>query len=159
MEYFKTEENLTAEALRTQRVTAMFLNLYISDMTRDELNALGGEILDACIEVHRILGPGLLESVYVFALKKELELREILAETEVQLPLYYKGHYTGKYYEIDMLVEKEIIIEAKSVQMMLPVFEAQIISHLNLTDKRLGYLVNFNVSRLKDGFKRFVNNF
>jgi GxxExxY protein len=128
-------------------------------MTKEELNALGGEILDACIAVHKELGPGLLESVYVFALKKELELRGVSSEAEIKVPLYYKGHYTGKYYEIDLLIKKEIIVEAKAVEIMHPVFEAQIISHLKLTDKRLGYLVNFNVVRLKDGFRRFVNNF
>jgi GxxExxY protein len=128
-------------------------------MTRDELNALGAEILDACIAVHKELGPGLLESVYVFALKKELELRGIPSETEVKVSLYYKGHDTGKYYEIDLLVKKEVIIEAKAVEIMHSVYEAQIISHLKLTDKRLGYLVNFNVVRLKDGFRRFVNKF
>jgi GxxExxY protein len=128
-------------------------------MTRDELNALGAEILDACIAVHKELGPGLLESVYVFALKKELELRGIPSETEVKISLYYKGYDTGKYYEIDLLVKKEIVLEAKAVEIMHPVYEAQIISHLKLTDKRLGYLVNFNVVRLKDGFRRFVNKF
>ena len=128
-------------------------------MTRDELNALGAEILDACIAVHKELGPGLLESVYVFALKKELELRGIFSEAEVRIWLFYKGYDTGKYYDIDLLVEKEIILEAKAVEVIHPIHEAQIISHLKLTDKRLGYLVNFNVIRLKDGFRRFVNKF
>lgn len=128
-------------------------------MTRDQLNALGARILDACIEVHKYLGPGLLESVYVFALLKELELREILAEPYVKIPLYYKGHDTGKFYEADILIEKEIVFEAKAVEIMHAVYEAQIISYLKLTDKKLGYLVNFNVVRLKDGFRRFVNNF
>ena len=128
-------------------------------MTRDELNDLGAEILDSCIAVHKELGPGLLESVYVFALKKELEMRGIFSEAEVKVPLMYKGYDTGKYYEMDLLVEKEIIVEAKAVMAMHPVYEAQIISHLMLTDKRLGYLVNFNVVRLKEGFRRFVNKF
>ena len=128
-------------------------------MTRDELNELGGEILDACIAVHKELGPGLLESVYIFALKLELGLRGIPSETEVRIKLFYKGHDTGKYYDIDLLVKKEIIVEAKAVEKIHPVHEAQIISHLKLTDKRLGYLVNFNVVRLKEGFHRFVNKF
>ena len=128
-------------------------------MTRDELNALGAEILDSCISVHKELGPGLLESVYVFALKKELELRGIPSEAEVRIKLFYKGYDTGKYYDIDLLVKKEIIVEAKAVEEIHPVHEAQIISHLKLTDKRLGYLVNFNVVRLKEGFHRFVNKF
>ncbi|HMK26450.1 MAG TPA: GxxExxY protein [Chitinophagaceae bacterium] len=128
-------------------------------LTRDELNALGAQILDACIEVHRHLGPGLLESVYVFALLKEFEIRGIKAVANTTLPLYYKGHNTGKYYEMDILIEGEIVFEAKAVEIMHPVFEAQMISYLKLSEKRLGYLVNFNVARLKDGFRRFVNNF
>ena len=128
-------------------------------MTREELNTLGAEILDACIEVHKELGPGLLESVYVFALRKELELRNITADPEVRIKLFYKGYDTGKYYNIDLLVNNEIIIEAKSIDEIHPIHEAQIISHLKLTEKRLGYLVNFNVIRLKEGFKRFVNKF
>lgn len=128
-------------------------------MTRDELNALGAQILDACIAVHKELGPGLLESVYVFALLKELELRNIKAAANVGVPLYYKGYDTGKYYEMDILIEGEVVFEAKAVEIMHPVYDAQMISYLKLTDKRLGYLVNFNVVRLKDGFRRFVNNF
>ena len=95
-------------------------------MTRDELNAPGGQILDPRIAVHKELGP---------------------------------GHDTGKYYEVDILIENEIVFEAKAVEDMHPVFEAQMISYLKLTDRRPGYLVNFNVVRLKDGFRRFVNNF
>jgi GxxExxY protein len=109
-------------------------------MTKDEFNALGAQILDACIEVHRHMGPGLLESVYVFALLKELELRGIKAETYVKIPLFYKGHDTGKYYEADILIENEVVFEAKAVEIMHPISEAQIISYLKLTDKRLGYL-------------------
>ncbi|MDX2048685.1 MAG: GxxExxY protein [Chitinophagaceae bacterium] len=128
-------------------------------MTREQLNELGKQILDACINVHKELGPGLLESVYVYALLKEFELRGINAKVKVAVPLFYKGYDTGKYFEIDILIEDEIIFEAKSVDIMHPVFSAQIISYLKLADKKLGYLVNFNVAVLKDGFKRFVNNF
>ncbi len=128
-------------------------------MTREQLNELGKQILDACINVHKELGPGLLESVYVYALLKEFELRCINAKAKVAVPLFYKGYDTGKYFEIDILIEDEIIFEAKSVDIMHPVFSAQIISYLKLADKKLGYLVNFNVAVLKDGFMRFVNNF
>jgi GxxExxY protein len=128
-------------------------------MDRDTLNAIGKEILDSCIAVHKELGPGLLESVYVYALQKELELRNIKADSEIAIKLFYKGYDTGKKYIIDLLIEDEIILEAKAVEIMHPVYQAQILSHLKLTDKRLGYLVNFNVVLLKDGFKRFVNNF
>jgi GxxExxY protein len=128
-------------------------------MTREELNALGAEILDACIAVHKELGPGLLESVYVYALKIELEWRGIPCTMSVKVPLFYKNQDTGKYYEIDLLVADEIIVEAKAVEVIHPVCEAQIISYLKLTNKRLGYLVNFNVPMLLRGFHRFVNKF
>lgn len=126
---------------------------------RDKLNNLSAQILDACICVHKEIGPGLLESVYEYALLKELEIRNIKATNRVGLELFYKGFSTGKFYEIDILVEGEIIIELKAVETMHPVFDAQIISYLKLADKRMGFLVNFNVPKLKDGFKRFVNNF
>lgn len=128
-------------------------------MQKEELNQLSKEILDSAISVHREMGPGLLESVYEHCLLKELELRGIFAENQVPVPLVYKGYNLNKDYRIDILVEKEIIIELKAVEFVLPVHEAQIISHLKLTDKRLGFLINFNVPLLKDGFRRFVNNF
>ena len=128
-------------------------------MTKEILNELGKNILDACISVHKELGPGLLESVYVFALLKELEIREIKAVKNLSIPLFYKGYNTGKHYEMDLLVENEIVIEIKSAEIMHPVYLAQIISYLKLSDKKLGYLVNFNVVKMVDGFKRVVNNF
>lgn len=128
-------------------------------MTKEVLNEFGKKILDACISVHKELGPGLLESVYVYALLKELELRDINAARNISIPLFYKGHNTGKYYEMDLLFENEIVIEIKSAESMHPVYLAQIISYLKLSDKRLGYLVNFNVVKMIDGFKRVVNNF
>jgi GxxExxY protein len=128
-------------------------------MTKEILNELGKNILDACIAVHKELGPGLLESVYVYALLKELELRKIKAVRNLSIPLLYKGFDTGKHYEMDLLVENEIVIEIKSAESMHPVYLAQIISYLKLSDKRLGYLVNFNVVKMIEGFKRVVNNF
>jgi GxxExxY protein len=126
-------------------------------MNKDQLDMLGSEILDACIAVHKELGPGLLESVYKAALMIEFSLREIPFQEEVRIFVTYKGRQTGKYFDIDLLVCDEIILELKSVKEMVPFFEAKLINHLRLTDKRLGYLVNFNVLRLKDGFQRFVN--
>lgn len=128
-------------------------------MQKEKLNQLSKEILDSAISVHREMGPGLLESVYEHCLLKELELRGIFAENQVPVPLIYKGYELNKDYRIDILVEKEIIVELKAVEFVLPVHEAQIISHLKLTDRRLGFLINFNVSMLKDGFRRFVNKF
>ena len=100
-----------------------------------------------------------MESVYELCMFKELQLRNIFVEHQVPVPLFYKGEDLNKDYRIDILVENEIIIELKAVDFVLPVHEAQIISYLKLTDKRLGLLINFNVPLLKEGFKRFVNNF
>ena len=128
-------------------------------MDKKRYNELSREILDASIYVHKEMGPGLLESVYEICLSQELKLRRVRNETQVYLPLYYRGEELNKDFRLDMLVENEIIIEMKAVDYLLPVHEAQIISYLKLADKRLGFLINFNVPLLKDGFRRFVNNF
>ena len=128
-------------------------------MTREEYNELAKQVVDACFQVHVELGPGLLESAYEFALLKEFEMRNIDAINQVPVKLFYKGFYTGKSYAIDILVENEIVIEIKCSEIMHPVYEAQIISYLKLAKKKLGFLVNFNVPLIKDGIKRFVNNF
>ena len=128
-------------------------------MEKERFEYLANQIFQASLEVHRVLGPGLLESVYEFALLKELQLRDIFVQYQVKVPLFYKGIDTGKDFFIDMLVENEIVIEAKSVEALHPVHEAQLLSYLKLTDKRLGFLINFNVVLIKDGFKRRVNNY
>lgn len=128
-------------------------------MKRERYNYLSKQILDASITVHKEMGPGLLESVYEISLMKEFELRNIKAKNQVAIPLFYKGIELNKDYRIDILVEDEIIIEIKSSEIMHPVYEAQIISYLKLANKKLGFLINFNVPLLKNGFKRFVNNF
>ena len=127
-------------------------------MQIEEYNKLSREILDSCITVHREMGPGLLESVYELCLMKEFELRGIKAQNQVELPLFYKGHELQKLFRIDILVDEEIIVELKSAENMIPVYEAQLISYLKLSNKELGFLINFNVPLLKNGFKRFVNN-
>ncbi|SHI37285.1 GxxExxY protein [Tangfeifania diversioriginum] len=128
-------------------------------MNKDELNQLSKEILAAAITVHKEMGPGLLESVYELCLLKELQLRGIYAENQVPVPLFYKGKQLNKDFRMDILVEKEIVIELKAVDILLPVHDAQIISYLKLTNKKLGFLINFNVPLIKEGFNRFVNNF
>ena len=115
--------------------------------------------MDCCITVHKEMGPGLLESVYEWCLMREFELRNIHAEHQVMLPLKYKNFELENTFRIDVLVEKEILMEIKSVEEMLPVYSAQILSYLKHSEKKLGFLVNFNVPLLKRGFKRFVNNF
>lgn len=113
----------------------------LSEAQRAWYNDLGTQVVDSCMTVHREMGPGLLESVYQFALLKEFELRRIRAQPHVGIELLYKGHPTGKLYECDILVENAIILELKSVEQILSVHTAQIISYLKLTGKHLGYLL------------------
>src|SRR5688572_25305918 len=128
-------------------------------MIKEYQNKLGALILDAAITVHKELGPGLLESAYELALSRELVLREINIKTQMPIELFYKGASLGKSYVIDILVEDSIIIEVKAVETMHPVYQAQLITYLKLSNRNLGYLINFNVPLLKDGFKRIVYNF
>ncbi|MNR22091.1 hypothetical protein D3C85_1390290 [compost metagenome] len=128
-------------------------------MQKDRYEELAKQVFLASLEVHKIMGPGLLESVYEMCLLRELQLRNIFTECQVAIPLQFKGFNLSKEYRIDILVEKELIIELKSVDTLLPVHEAQIISYLKLADKRMGFLINFNVPIIKNGFRRFVNNY
>ena len=121
-----------------------------------ETERIGKLVLDAAYKVHTVLGPGLLESVYLTALKHVLETRGILAETEVKLPVMIEGIQLESGLRIDILVEKCVIAELKSVEKMNPVYEAQLITYLRLSNVRLGFLINFNVPHLKDGIKRIV---
>lgn len=122
-------------------------------------NSITGEILDSCIEVHRNLGPGLLESTYEICLMKEFELRGIKAECQIKLPILYKDFRLDQNYIIDILVEDEFILELKSVETLLPIHKAQLITYLKLADKKLGFLINFNVPLLKNGFQRVIQGY
>jgi GxxExxY protein len=119
---------------------------------------IGKIVLDAALAVHRELGPGLLESAYQIALCKELSLRGFNVQTEVAVHYYYKGEDLGKCYYIDILVNDLVLVEVKAVEEMKPVFVAQLITYLKLYKRNLGYLINFNVPLLKDGFRRVVHN-
>lgn len=139
----------------------MFFSYFIEKLftSNEELNKTGAVILDASITVHKELGPGLLESAYELALMHELQLRGLFVQRQVPVHLKFKGIDLGKAYAIDLLVANEIIVEIKSVLDMHPVYTAQIITHLKLRNNRLGYLINFNVALLKEGFKRVVYQF
>jgi GxxExxY protein len=113
------------------------------------------KIIACAIEVHKKLGPGLLEKLYKEAMMIELELNGLRAQKNVQTPVEYKGKPIGDYY-IDLLVEDSVILELKSVERHDPVFEAQILSYMRLTGKKVGLLINFNSKMVKDGIKRFV---
>ena len=120
----------------------------------DELSNL---IIGAAIEVHRILGPGLLESTYEQCLCHELTLKNISFERQKPLPVTYKGICLNCGYRLDILVEKLVIVELKTVEHIEPIHEAQLLTYLKLSDLWLGLLVNFNVPVLKDGIRRIVN--
>jgi GxxExxY protein len=119
---------------------------------------IGGHIIDSSIKVHRALGPGLLESAYQACLKYELQQRGLRVATEVFQPVKYEGLYIDAGYRLDMIVENSVIIENKSVERLLPIHQAQLLTYLRLRDFRLGYLINWNVQLIKDGIHRMVNN-
>ena len=116
-----------------------------------------GEIIGAAIEVHRELGPGLLESSYEICLARELELRGISFEFEKPLPLEYKGVRLDCGYRLDLLVSGAVIVEVKSVEKLAPIHDAQLLTYLKLTGVKVGLLINFNVVVLKAGLKRLVH--
>ncbi len=126
-------------------------------MTKAKYDKLTEKIIAGAIDVHRELGPGLLESVYEACLVKELKKRELFVEQQLQLPIYYKGEKLDKEFFIDILVGKEIVVELKAVEILLPVHEVQLVTYLKLADKRIGLLINFNVPILKQGIRRKVN--
>ena len=128
-------------------------------MTKEQYESIAKIIVNASYLVHKEMGPGLLESIYELCLIEELKRNHLKVESQVSIPLIYKDVELSKDFRIDILVEDEIIIELKAVDTVLPVHKAQIISYLKLADKCLGFLINFNVPLIKDGIKRFVNNY
>ena len=122
-----------------------------------ERDPLTHEVIGAVIDVHRELGPGLLESVYEVCLCHELGLRGIEHSRQVKLPVHYKGAQLDADFRIDILIPGQLIIEVKSVERMLGVHEAQLLTYLKLSKIRVGLLLNFNVPVLKDGMKRLVS--
>ena len=122
-----------------------------------DINQLSSKIIGAAIEVHRILGPGLLESAYEECLCHELELCKIKFERQESLPIIYKGKKLDCGYRLDIVIENKIIVELKSIEKIEPIHKAQLLSYLKLSDQKLGLLLNFNVSVMKDGIVRLVN--
>ena len=114
-------------------------------------------VLGAAIEVHRHLGPGLIESVYEAALCRELWLRRFRVERQLQLRVNYKGAELEPSLRLDMLVDTAVVVEVKSVERLLPVHHAQVLTYLKLTGHTVGLLLNFNVGLLKHGIRRFLN--
>jgi GxxExxY protein len=122
-------------------------------------NALCGEIIGASIEVHRELGPGLLESIYESALAIELENRGLPAKRQIELPIKYKGCSLDGRLRLDLLVADCVIVEIKSADRLTEIHRAQLLSYLRLAGRRFGLLINFNVPRLHEGIRRLVNGF
>jgi GxxExxY protein len=124
-----------------------------------DLNGITRGIIAAAIEVHRHLGPGLLESAYQECVCHELSRMGVSFTREVHLPLSYKGLHLDCSYRIDLLVEDAVVVELKSVEQVLPVHSAQLLTYLKASHKQIGLLINFNVLVLKDGIKRIVNDY
>ncbi len=122
-----------------------------------ENSGLSGEIIGAAIEIHRVLGPGLLESAYELARERELVLRGMSVERQKAVPLEYKGVALGDGFRMDLLVNDHLIVEIKAVEHLQAIHEAQLLTYLKLADKRLGLLINFNEKTIKEGVKRVVN--
>ena len=122
----------------------------------DPINALTERIIGAAIEVHRELGPGLLESAYEAALAYELTLQGVHIERQKEQPVRYKGILIETGFRIDVLVEGQVVVELKAVDALLPIHEAQLLTYLKLSNCRIGLLINFNVPLLKQGIKRLA---
>ena len=122
----------------------------------DERDPLTQAVIGAAIEVHRVMGPGLLESVYQTCMEYELGLRGIDFERQVPLPIVYKGVVVGHPLLIDLYLPGKLVVELKAVEALIPIHEAQLLTCLRLTSTHVGLLINFNVRFLRDGLKRMV---
>ena len=126
---------------------------------RENLNRITENIIGAAIEVHRALGPGLLESAYEACLAFELAQRGLKVEQQKPLPVVYREVKLDCGYRLDLLIEEAVIVEVKAVDRLMPIHQAQLLSYLKLSGCKVGLLINFNVKVLKDGIRRVVNDF
>jgi GxxExxY protein len=127
-------------------------------MTSEELDHISNDVIGAAIEVHRILGPGLLESAYEESLAWELGLRKFSLRRQVTIPVFYKDLRIEEGYRADMIVNEGVILELKCVDALEPIHAAQVLTYLKMTKLRLGMLPNFRVDVMRHGIKRVVNN-
>ena len=127
------------------------------ETTSPEIERVATAVVDSCFVVHKRFGPGLLESVYQACLAAELRKRAFTVLREVKVPIFYDEVQIEEGFKLDLLVNDLVIVEVKAVEKMIPVFDAQLLTHLKLTNKQLGFLVNFNVLLIKDGIKRIIN--
>jgi GxxExxY protein len=122
-----------------------------------EVNDVSGAVVDAAMKVHTVLGPGLLESAYEACLAHELRKRGHTVGIQVLLPVDYDGIHIDAGYRLDLLVDDTVIVELKAVEALAPIHQAQLLTYLKLSGRKVGLLVNFNVPHLKDGIKRMAN--
>jgi GxxExxY protein len=127
------------------------------NMLSEEIEHIGKVIVNSAFKVHSELGPGLLEKVYEICLHHELIKSGISVSRQLDIPIIYDGIIFDEGLRLDLLVANKIIVEIKAVDQVNPVWDAQVISHLKLTGMQLGFLINFNVPKIKDGIKRFIN--
>jgi GxxExxY protein len=126
-------------------------------MPNEKIEQIAKIIINSAFNVHKELGPGLLEKVYETCLVYEITKAGFEVKRQVEVPIIYDGVTLKEYLRLDIIVESSIIIEVKAVDIVNPVWNAQIISHLKLTNNELGFLINFNVPLIKNGIKRFIN--
>jgi len=124
-----------------------------------QLNDITGEIVDAAIKIHNELGPGLFESVYEEILSFELEKRGLIIERQIPIPVHYENIKMEVGFRADLIVEKEVIVEIKSIDHIAPVHKKQVLTYLRLSNLKIGLLINFNEELLKNGITRLFNNF
>jgi len=122
------------------------------------INELSSKIIGASIEVHKSLGPGLLESIYEECLCHEMRLRKLSFQNQVPLPITYKGLNLNSSYRLDLVVEDAVVVELKACEQIEPIHRAQLLTYLKLSETKLGLLLNFNVPVMRDGIVRIVNN-
>lgn len=123
-----------------------------------DIEDIASKIVAAAMKVHTALGPGLLESAYQRCIQYELQKSELEVECEVALPVVYEKVKIDAGYRIDMIIDGSVIIENKTVEKLLPIHEAQLLTYLKMRNCKMGFLLNWNVPRMKDGIKRMVNN-
>ncbi|HOI30687.1 MAG TPA: GxxExxY protein [Melioribacteraceae bacterium] len=122
----------------------------------DEIEIIAKKVVDSAYSVHKNLGPGLLEKVYEICFCYELEKRDLIYSRQIDIPIVYDNIKFQEGLRLDVLIEDKVICEIKAVDLINPVWEAQVLSHLKLTNKRLGFLINFNVVNIGSGIKRFI---
>jgi len=152
---FTTKDTEKSRRARSYSVFIYMLMITVISLGM-KFEKISHQVIGAAIEVHKELGPGLLESSYQKCLEHELHLRGVPYKAQHRLPVIYKGLVLEVGYQMDILAAEELVVELKSVEQILPVHDAQILTYMKLSTKSAGLLLNFNVAKMKDGIKRFV---